>query len=191
MCDTTQKKHKKKLFYVRGVCLVLVGRLLLFTLLDFCACLLVRVLVYVLCTCGCVLCVDVCCAMQPIPANSDIDDDERHIHVRAGLRLGAGSRQFKLLRELGKGTFGKVVLATECGREDAGACAVKVVRAIDKYRAAARLEVEVLQTMAAFDPHSHSYCVALQHSFEWRSHVCMGVSARVRNVVLCCSAPLR
>ena len=53
--------------------------------------------------------------------------------------------------------------------------AVKVVRAIDKYRTAARAEVEVLSALRAFDPTGLSYCVTLRRSFEWRGHVCMGM----------------
>jgi dual-specificity kinase len=47
------------------------------------------------------------------------------------------------MRSLGSGTYGKVV---ECWDRQAGAmCAVKVVRAVPKYRHAARTEVSVLQ----------------------------------------------
>ncbi len=53
------------------------------------------------------------------------------------------------------GTFGRVV---ECwDRELKKRVAVKIVRAIDKYRDAAMLEIEVLDTLKEYDPYYTQY----------------------------------
>ena len=51
---------------------------------------------------------------------------------------------------MGEGTFGKVV---ECwDREQERRVAVKIVRAIEKYRDAAMIEMDVLETIKKHDP---------------------------------------
>lgn len=92
-----------------------------------------------------------------------------------------------------QGTFGKVVRAEDFQRKKD--VAIKVVRAIPKYRSAAMTEIDVLevcvceqtscgrrrvltptataQTIAKFDPEDLSGCIRLLSSFDWRGHVCM------------------
>jgi dual-specificity kinase len=75
----------------------------------------------------------------------------------------------KILQLLGKGTFGQVV---ECWDRDNGErIAVKIIRAIPKYREAARKEVEILRTIQQHD--ADSGCVRLLGTFDFRDHVCM------------------
>lgn len=108
---------------------------------------------------------------DPIPANEDIDDKDRHIVVRDGLLIGPEDR-YRIKSCIGEGTFGKVVVAQD--RQDGDReIAIKIVRAIDKYRDAARAEIKVLRTVARFDQDDKSSCVRLKDSFEWRGHVCM------------------
>jgi dual-specificity kinase len=64
-----------------------------------------------------------------------------------------------------------VLLAEDCVNQHK--VAVKVVRALEKYRDAARAEIKVLKTIAKFDAGNKSGCVRLLDSFEWRGHVCM------------------
>jgi serine/threonine protein kinase len=110
-------------------------------------------------------------ASEPIPANEDIDDKDRHIVVRDGLLIGPDDR-FRIKSCIGEGTFGKVVSAQDRQHGDRE-IAIKIVRTIDKYRDAARAEIKVLRTVARFDPDDKSSCVRLTDSFEWRGHVCM------------------
>jgi dual-specificity kinase len=105
-----------------------------------------------------------------IPSNTDIDDADRHIIVLPGLRFGPKDG-YRIKEEIGEGTFGKVLLAEDCVNQHK--VAVKVVRALEKYRDAARAEIKVLQTIAKFDAGNKSGCVRLLDSFEWRGHVCM------------------
>lgn len=56
----------------------------------------------------------------------------------------------KMLKLLGQGTFGKVV---ECwDYVDKKMCAVKIIRAVEKYREASKVEVRVLRDLERYDP---------------------------------------
>lgn len=63
----------------------------------------------------------------------------------SGLRLPD-----KIIRLLGQGTFGKVVEARHL--ESRAKVAIKVIRAVQKYRDASKIEVRVLQTLKKNDP---------------------------------------
>lgn len=79
--------------------------------------------------------------------------------------------RYKILSELGEGTFGKVV---ECwDRYEGKRVAIKVVRSIAKYREAAKLEIDVLMHLNMHDPDSCFHCVKLFSWFEYRCHICM------------------
>jgi dual-specificity kinase len=70
-----------------------------------------------------------------------------------------------------QGTFGKVV---ECwDREKKKRVAVKIIRAIEKYRDAAMIEIEVLEAIQKADPHAKMPCIQLLSWFDFRNHVCM------------------
>lgn len=78
---------------------------------------------------------------------------------------------YKILGLLGEGTFGKVL---ECwDRRERRRVAVKVIRALYKYREAARLEIEVLETLRRADPEGRQPCIRLLRHFEYQGHVCM------------------
>ncbi|KAJ2334218.1 serine threonine protein kinase CMGC group, partial [Coemansia sp. RSA 2673] len=75
------------------------------------------------------------------------DDRDGHYIVVPGRDF---TQRFKIRRLLGQGTFGKVM---EC--EDAATgrlVAIKVIRAVSKYRDAAKIEIRVLQTLQRNDP---------------------------------------
>lgn len=56
----------------------------------------------------------------------------------------------EIIRLLGQGTFGKVV---ECMDRDTGRrCAIKIIRAIQKYRDASKIEARVLKALKKSDP---------------------------------------
>ncbi len=54
------------------------------------------------------------------------------------------------MRLLGQGTFGKVVEAVD--NQDGSKVAIKIIRAIPKYRDASKIEVRVLQKLKERDP---------------------------------------
>jgi dual-specificity kinase len=56
----------------------------------------------------------------------------------------------KITRLLGQGTFGKVVQCYD--RQEQRYCAVKIIRAVQKYRDASKIELRVLSTLSRNDP---------------------------------------
>lgn len=103
------------------------------------------------------------------------DDRDGHLVYKLGQGLHTNrdfpNGRYKILDDLGEGTFGKVV---ECwDRQESRRVAVKVVRSINKYRQAARLEIDVLLRLNSADPNGMFHCVKLQSWFEFHSHVCM------------------
>ncbi|KAG0261005.1 dual specificity protein kinase kns1 [Actinomortierella ambigua] len=77
----------------------------------------------------------------------------------------------KIIRLLGQGTFGKVV---ECfDRQTGKYCAIKIIRAIQKYRDASKIETRVLNTLKRHDPRNIYKCLHLNEWFDHRNHVCM------------------
>lgn len=103
------------------------------------------------------------------------DDVDGHLVYRLGDGLypveNHPKGRYKILRELGEGTFGKVV---ECWDRHLGVrVAVKVIRSVPKYRDAAKLEIDVLQHIFANDPHGCYHCVRLLEYFDYRNHICI------------------
>lgn len=79
--------------------------------------------------------------------------------------------RYKILSDLGEGTFGKVV---ECwDRREAFRVAIKIVRSVAKYRDAARLEIEVLEHLESNDSDGRYHCVRMLGWFEYQGHVCI------------------
>lgn len=66
----------------------------------------------------------------------------------------------RIIRLLGQGTFGKVVEATERGKS-MHKVAVKIIRAVPKYREAAGIEIRVLRTLRDNDPENTQYVEVL------------------------------
>ena len=103
-------------------------------------------------------------------ASFPVVDTDGHTKYRLGDGLEPSPAfprgRYKILRSLGSGTYGKVV---ECWDRQAMAyCAVKVVRAVPKYKKAAELEVSVLLQLQG-----HHGCVRLLRHFEYQGHICM------------------
>ncbi|KAG0304253.1 dual specificity protein kinase kns1 [Linnemannia gamsii] len=96
------------------------------------------------------------------------DDKEGHYIVVPGEDL---TSRYKMIRLLGQGTFGKVV---ECFDRDTGKhCAIKIIRAVQKYRDASKIEARVLNTLKKSDPRNSYKCLHLNEIFDYRNHVCM------------------
>ncbi|KAJ2742641.1 serine threonine protein kinase CMGC group [Coemansia sp. BCRC 34301] len=101
-------------------------------------------------------------------AEPSCDDRDGHYIVVPGRDFNS---RFKIRRLLGQGTFGKVM---EC--EDAASgrlVAIKVIRAVPKYRDAAKIEIRVLQTLQRNDPTNTFQCMHVNETFDHRNHVCM------------------
>lgn len=72
---------------------------------------------------------------------------------------------------MGQGTFGKVVEAID--RRKGSKVAVKIIRAVPKYRDASRIELRVLSTLAQNDRHNRNKCIHLRDCFDFRDHICI------------------
>jgi dual-specificity kinase len=77
----------------------------------------------------------------------------------------------KIVKLLGQGTFGKVVEAYD--RRKKSRCAIKIIRSVQKYRDASRIELRVLSTLASNDRSNRNKCIHLRHCFDFRNHICI------------------
>ncbi|KAI0424547.1 kinase-like domain-containing protein [Xylaria sp. FL1042] len=101
-------------------------------------------------------------------AGVKIDDDDGHYIVVPDTDL---TTQYQIRRLLGQGTFGKVVEARD--RKRSKLVAIKIIRAVQKYRDASRIELRVLQTLKANDPDNRNRCIHLRDCFDFRGHICI------------------
>ncbi|KAI0481838.1 kinase-like domain-containing protein [Xylaria cf. heliscus] len=97
-----------------------------------------------------------------------IDDDDGHYIVVPDADL---TSQYQIRKLLGQGTFGKVVEARD--RRRSKLVAIKIIRAVQKYRDASRIELRVLQTLKANDEENRNRCIHLRDCFDFRGHICI------------------
>lgn len=72
---------------------------------------------------------------------------------------------------LGEGTFGKCL---ECyDRKRDKHVAIKIIKNIERYREAARLEILVLEKLAKKDPDNKNLCIKLLGAFDYHKHICL------------------
>lgn len=77
----------------------------------------------------------------------------------------------QMIKLLGQGTFGKVVQARDRKR---GECvAIKIIRSVQKYRDASKIELRVLATLKANDEQNRNRCIHLRDCFDFRGHICI------------------
>ncbi|KAI1810715.1 kinase-like domain-containing protein [Poronia punctata] len=101
-------------------------------------------------------------------ASVKVDDDDGHYIVVPDADL---TQQYQIIRLLGQGTFGKVVQALDRRRNSF--VAIKIIRAVQKYRDASRIELRVLQTLKANDNENRNRCIHLRDCFDFRGHICI------------------
>ncbi|XP_006459318.1 hypothetical protein AGABI2DRAFT_134784 [Agaricus bisporus var. bisporus H97] len=80
-------------------------------------------------------------------------------------------RRYRTVKLLGQGTFGKVVEAVDT--QTNARVAIKIIRAIPKYRDASKIEIRVLQRLKERDPMNRNKCIHLLHWFDHRNHICL------------------
>ncbi|KAL2054670.1 hypothetical protein ABVK25_004974 [Lepraria finkii] len=97
-----------------------------------------------------------------------IDDEDGHYIVTEDMPIGD---RYQVNRLLGQGTFGKVVEAYD--RRTKSKCAVKIIRSVQKYRDASRIELRVLQTLSYNDRQNRNKCIHLRDCFDFRNHICI------------------
>ncbi|KAL0954621.1 hypothetical protein HGRIS_003579 [Hohenbuehelia grisea] len=79
--------------------------------------------------------------------------------------------RYRTVRLLGQGTFGKVVEAVDIKTN--ARVAIKIIRAVPKYRDASKIEVRVLQKLKEKDPSNRHKCIHLVQWFDHRNHICL------------------
>jgi len=96
------------------------------------------------------------------------DDEEGHLVYKTGDLLQG---RYKIMGELGEGTFGKVVKCEDLykGR----IIAIKIIKNVKKYREAAKLEINVLNKLAKYDPKGDKLCVLMYDCFDYHGHQCI------------------
>ena len=52
-------------------------------------------------------------------------------------------------------------------------CAIKIIRSVQKYRDASRIELRVLQTLSHNDRQNRNKCIHLRDCFDFRNHICI------------------
>ncbi|KAG9246397.1 kinase-like domain-containing protein [Calycina marina] len=100
--------------------------------------------------------------------NSKVDDDDGHYIVVPDADL---TDRYSVKKLLGQGTFGKVVQATDLRRNKF--VAIKIIRSVQKYRDASRIELRVLSTLKANDQENRNRCIHLRDTFDYRGHICI------------------
>lgn len=122
--------------------------------------------------------------MQLMTQNERVDDDDGHFVVTPETYLGdrcmfsrmiyqqvANAFPDQVVRLLGQGTFGKVVEAID--RRTKTRCAIKIIRSVQKYRDASRIELRVLSTLSHNDRDNRNKCIHLRDTFDFRNHICI------------------
>ncbi|KAK3088716.1 hypothetical protein FSP39_022949 [Pinctada imbricata] len=73
---------------------------------------------------------------------------------------------------LGEGTFGKVVEVKDL-QKNGEKLALKIIKNIEKYREAAKLEINVLEKIKDKDPDGQFLCVQMKEWFDYHGHMCI------------------
>ncbi|KAI3360505.1 hypothetical protein L3Q82_002392 [Scortum barcoo] len=78
----------------------------------------------------------------------------------------------EIVDTLGEGTFGKVVHCLD-RRRGGSQIALKIIKNLEKYREAAKLEINVLNKISERDPDNEHHCVQMLDWFDYYGHVCI------------------
>jgi serine/threonine protein kinase len=95
-------------------------------------------------------------------------DEKGYLAFSKGLKI----LNYRLYRQLGKGTFSKVFAVHDTQTTDLRALALKVIRNTEKYQVAARTELKILEFITEVDKDKSSCCIHLLDSFFYYGHPC-------------------
>ncbi|KAK0738611.1 kinase-like domain-containing protein [Schizothecium vesticola] len=104
------------------------------------------------------------------PHNKNVrcDDEDGHYIVIPENDL---TDRYQMVKLLGQGTFGKVVQARD--RQRNKLVAIKIIRSVQKYRDASKIELRVLATLKVNDEQNRNRCIHLRDCFDYRGHICI------------------
>ncbi|KAJ8273476.1 hypothetical protein GJAV_G00102020 [Gymnothorax javanicus] len=97
------------------------------------------------------------------------DDEEGHLVYRSGDVL---QERYEIVNTLGEGTFGRVVQCVD-HRRGGARVALKIIKNVEKYKEAARLEINVLERINEKDPENKHLCVRMFDWFDYHGHMCI------------------
>ncbi|XP_076173499.1 CDC like kinase darkener of apricot isoform X1 [Ptiloglossa arizonensis] len=106
-------------------------------------------------------------AISPRPLSVE-DDEEGHLVYQSGDIL---ENRYIVLATLGAGTFGKVVKVKDLQMDHV--MALKIIKNVEKYREAAKLEINALEKIATKDPEGQHLCVKMLDWFNYHGHMCI------------------
>ncbi|XP_072765659.1 serine/threonine-protein kinase Doa isoform X7 [Anoplolepis gracilipes] len=106
-------------------------------------------------------------SQSPRPPSVE-DDEDGHLVYQSGDIL---ANRYKVLTTLGEGTFGKVVKVKDLQMDHV--MALKIIKNVEKYREAAKLEINALEKIAAKDPEGQHLCVKMLDWFNYHGHMCI------------------
>ncbi|XP_041649662.1 dual specificity protein kinase CLK2-like [Cheilinus undulatus] len=117
---------------------------------------------------------DCICLCLPRSSNEAAGDSERdtesgHLIYRNGDVL---EDRYEIVDTLGEGTFGKVVQCVDHSRGGSHV-ALKIIKNLEKYKEAAKLEINVLEKITEKDPDNKHHCVQMLDWFNFYGHVCI------------------
>uniref|UniRef100_A0A673IFW6 dual-specificity kinase n=1 Tax=Sinocyclocheilus rhinocerous TaxID=307959 RepID=A0A673IFW6_9TELE len=97
------------------------------------------------------------------------DDEEGHLICRSGDVL---QERYEIVSTLGEGTFGRVMQCID-HRRGGARVALKIIKNVEKYKEAARLEINVLERINEKDPENKNLCVQIFDWFDYHGHMCI------------------
>uniref|UniRef100_A0A671Q3T7 dual-specificity kinase n=1 Tax=Sinocyclocheilus anshuiensis TaxID=1608454 RepID=A0A671Q3T7_9TELE len=97
------------------------------------------------------------------------DDEEGHLICRSGDVL---QERYEIVGTLGEGTFGRVMQCID-HRRGGARVALKIIKNVEKYKEAARLEINVLERINEKDPENKNLCVQMFDWFDYHGHMCI------------------
>ncbi|XP_056142468.1 dual specificity protein kinase CLK2-like isoform X1 [Lampris incognitus] len=103
------------------------------------------------------------------PGDNRRDADNGHLIYKSGDII---QDRYEIVNTLGEGTFGKVVRCVD-HRRGGLSTALKIIKNLERYREAAKLEINVLEEISEKDPHSKHLFVQMLDWFNYYGHVCI------------------
>lgn len=97
-----------------------------------------------------------------------LNNSEGHLIYDSGDILKS---RFKISTLLGEGTFGRVVKVRDL--ENDHVMALKIIKNVEKYREAAKLEINALNKINEKDPNCKHLCVRMIDWFDYHGHICI------------------
>jgi serine/threonine protein kinase len=113
-------------------------------------------------------------------SSSTSSRDDTVGHFRGGTGTIIADR-YKIVRDVGLGTFGRVVECLDVrrarkagrGRGDSERVAIKIVRDVRRYYDSAVIEASIVEDVNRRGGRGISHCAIMHDAFTWNSHYCM------------------